>query len=372
MNKVAFENVFVDDTRNVAKIPRNEYSQYGIIPIVDQGKEYISGYSNDEQKNKITGERIIFGDHTRIIKYVNFNCYIGADGVKVLKIKKENINYKYMYYYLKNSYIPNTGYNRHYKWLKELIFNIPLKEEQNKIVSELDKVQEIIDLREKQIQRLDELIKSQFVEMFGEPFDKGKWIVNRLGDITVSISDGSNVDTKYYENNGEVLFLRIQNVWHNEFRLDDSVYITDEVNRLYKDTSLLNGDILISKIGRSYTKDSSLGRVSIYRGKDNKANYSNNVMRIRLKDDYNSEFVNVLLNLDDYQKFIKRESKGGTDKRALSKRIIESFPIINPPMDLQIKFIEFVKLIDKQKFEIQKSLEEVEKLQESLMNKYFG
>ena len=230
----------------------------------------------------------------------------------------------------------------------------------------------MIDIRKKQIEELDKLIKSQFVGMFGTPFNNDKWEIKKLGDIANSITDGSNVDTKYYKGGGEVLFLRIQNVWRNEFRLEDLVYISKEVNKKYFDTSLHTGDLLISKIGRYYTKDSSLGRVSIYRGENDMANYSNNVMRIRLKPEYNSEFINIVLNLDDYQQHIRRESKGGTDKRALSKKIIENFPIINPPIEIQIKYIEFVKLIDKQKFEIQKSLEETQKLQESLMNKYFG
>lgn len=67
---------------------------------------------------------------------------------------------------------------------------------------------------------------------------------------------------------------------------------------------------MIAKIGRYYTKDSSLGRVSVYRGENDRANYSNNIMRVRLNDSLNSEFVNILLNLDDYQSYIKRTSKG--------------------------------------------------------------
>ena len=186
------------------------------------------------------------------------------------------------------------------------------------------------------------------------------------------ISDGNNIETKYYQETGDVLFLRIQNVWRNEFRLEDSVYVSKEVNDMYLDTSLHTGDILISKIGRYYTKDSSLGRVSLYRGENDKANYSNNIMRIRLKPEYNSEFVNIVLNLEDYQQHIRRESKGGTDKRALSKKIIENFEIINPPIKLQNEYVEKVKLIDKQKFEIEKSLKEMEELYDSLMEEYFG
>ena len=208
--------------------------------------------------------------------------------------------------------------------------------------------------------------------MFGTPFDTTRWSVKKLKELSESMVDGSNVNPDYYESTGEVLFLRIQNVWRNEFRLDDSVYIPSEINKTrYYDTSLKKGDLLITKIGRYYTKDSSLGRVSVYLGEDDCANYSNNIMRVRLKDTMNSEFINVLLNLDEYQSFIKRTSKGGTDKRALSKSLIGSYPIIIPPKALQDDFVSFVKQIDKSKVAVQKSLDETQLLFDSLMQEYF-
>lgn len=296
-------------------------------------------------------------------------------------IVTEKLEKRYLYFLLQSplfeKFILNNAFgcaqpNISSKQIEEFEFYNYDNIEQIEIANQLDKVQEIIDFRKKQIQELDELIKSQFVELFGSPFCNEKWEIKKIGNMAEIISDGNNIETKYYQETGDVLFLRIQNVWRNEFRLDDSVYVSKEVNDMYLDTSLHTGDILISKIGRYYTKDSSLGRVSLYRGENDKANYSNNIMRIRLKPEYNSEFVNIVLNLEDYQQHIRRESKGGTDKRALSKKIIENFEIINPPIKLQNEYVEKVKLIDKQKSEIQKSLEETQKLQESLMNKYFG
>ena len=244
---------------------------------------------------------------------------------------------------------------------------------QDEIVAILNKCKFVIESRKQELDALDDLIKARFVEMFGSPFDTTKWTVKELKDVTESMVDGSNVNPDYYEAKGEVLFLRIQNVWRNEFRLDDSVYITQEINqKYYYDTSLRTGDLLITKIGRYYTKDSSLGRVSVYRGEDDCANYSNNIMRVRLNNSMNSEFVNALLNLDDYQSFIKRTSKGGTDKRALSKSLIGSYPIIIPPRALQDEFVSFVEQVDKSKVAVQKALDETQLLFDSLMQKYFG
>ena len=95
-------------------------------------------------------------------------------------------------------------------------------------------------------------------------------------------------------------------------------------------------------------------------------------MRVRINGSMNSEFVNVLLNLEDYQTFIKRTSKGGTDKRALSKSLIGSYPIIMPPKELQDEFADFIKQVDKSKVVVQKALDEAQLLFDSLMQQYFG
>ena len=112
---------------------------------------------------------VIFGDHTRVIKYVDEPFFLGADGVKVLRSKDKNANYKYLYYALKNAKIPNTGYNRHFKWLKEVQINYPDSNKQAEIVDVLDRVSDVISKREAELQALDSLIKARFVEMFGDP-----------------------------------------------------------------------------------------------------------------------------------------------------------------------------------------------------------
>lgn len=291
--------------------------------------------------------------------------------------QKEVLRIGYFYYFMKNvkmqnlaesTTVPSVRKSR----LEELEIEVPSVAEQEVIEEKLDKASTIIRERTRELTVLDSLIKARFVEMFGEPFSRPLWPVKVIDDIAISIMDGSNVDKKLYRQQGDVLFLRIQNVWRNEFRLDDSVYISSEDNHSYADTSLHYGDLLMTKIGRHYTKDSSLGRVSVYLGEDNKANYSNNIMRIRFNDEVLSEFVNALLNLDDYQEYIKKTSLGGTDKRALSKKLIGSYPIIIPSRDMQENFVEFVHQVDKSRFAVQKALDETKVLFDSLMQEYFG
>ena len=309
------------------------------------------------------------------------NITVASTGFCILDCK-ENVNNRFIFNFCKSkAFIDDmvsqaTGAS--YPAVSDKIVRSALVpnysyEEQCQISEVLDRVSAVIDNRKAELSALDDLIKARFVEMFGSPFDTNKWTVKELKDVSESMVDGSNVNPDYYEAKGAVLFLRIQNVWRNEFRLDDSVYITQEINqKYYYDTSLRTGDLLITKIGRYYTKDSSLGRVSVYRGENDCANYSNNIMRVRLSNSMNSEFVNALLNLDDYQSFIKRTSKGGTDKRALSKSLIGSYPIIIPPRALQDEFVAFVEQVDKSKVAVQKALDETQLLFDSLMQKYFG
>ena len=291
--------------------------------------------------------------------------------------RKELLRIKYFYYfmcrlqmekYAEATAVPSVRKSR----LEQIYIEIPSIDEQIHIEKMFDTISSIIKARQRQLLTLDTLIKARFVEMFGDPIRGTSFEVKKLRDVSESISDGSNVDKKYYRSSGDVLFLRIQNVWFNEFRLEDSAFISDEVNQQYYDTSLNHGDLLITKIGRFYTPDSSLGRVSVYLGKDDKANYSNNIMRVRLTQNVHYEFINALMNLDDYNKYIRRVSVGGTDKRALSKSIIGDLPIVVPPFDMQMVFVEFVHQIDRSKIIIQKAFEETQLLFDSLMQKYFG
>lgn len=300
---------------------------------------------------------------------------------KVLKPKVTNI--KYFMWFLKSSLFKmqlsrlitgSAQLNFGPSHLKKIKIDMPIKSEQDNIVNKLDKVQEIIDLRKKQIEKLDDLIKSKFVEMFGNPIlNEKKWKVIRLKDLSNKVMSGNTPKggEKSYVKNG-IAFYRSQNVWKNKLELDDIVYIDEETHNRMKKSSLKHNDLLITKTGRINTENSSLGRTARYEGEDDKANINGHVYLVRLNKDVNNEFILRILISDAYREHIRSVCVGGIDKRQLNKEHIENFPIIYPPAVLQNKFVEFVKKIEKQKFITEKSLEETEKLRESLMNKYFG
>lgn len=179
-----FSEIFEDKTKYGTKLKTDEYEEQGKYLIVDQGQELIAGYTDKKEGFFSELPVIIFGDHTRILKYIDQPFYIGADGVKILRCKFQNANYKYLFYALKNVYIPNTGYNRHFKWLKQSSIKYPDSVTQNRIVKILDTVSSIIELQKKELDQLECLIKARFIEMFGDPIknDKG-WKQVKLMDL---------------------------------------------------------------------------------------------------------------------------------------------------------------------------------------------
>lgn len=160
----SFLEIFEDVTKLGTKIPTDEYLEKGKYPIIDQGQAYISGYRDEETGLFTDVPAIIFGDHTRVLKYIDMPCFLGADGVKLLKAKNNAANYRYLYYALCNAKIPNTGYNRHFKWLKRVDIPMPNVGKQNQVVSTLDKVILTIDLCNAILEKLDLIVKSRQVE----------------------------------------------------------------------------------------------------------------------------------------------------------------------------------------------------------------
>ena len=163
-----FNDIFVDDTKYGMKIPKEKYLSVGLYPVIDQSKEQIAGYTDESEGIYCDVPAIIFGDHTRIIKYIDVPFFLGADGTKLLNIKdKATFNCKYLYYALSNTRIPNTGYNRHFKWLKELSFDIPSIEKQREIADLMDIIVNLETLRKKQLEKLELLLKSRFYGEIG-------------------------------------------------------------------------------------------------------------------------------------------------------------------------------------------------------------
>lgn len=251
---------------------------------------------------------------------------------------------------------------------------VPSIQEQERIVAELDLLTGIIDKQKQQLKELDTLAQSIFYDMFGNPVENEKgWELKSLGDISVKISNGYNakLEEGTYKTEG-IMYFRCQNVWRNRFDYSDLVYIDEQTNAIMKSSSLKKNDFVITKIGRLFTENSSLGRVSLYEGEDDKANISGNLCFVRLKDGVCHKFILYILISEHFRDYVRNTTTGGIDKRALNCKQVASYNVILPPLELQKVFSEKVKAIESQKKSINRSLAESQKLFDYTMDKYFG
>ena len=300
---------------------------------------------------------------------------------KVLDEKQLRI--RYFMYYLKSQNFKEqlfrqiTGsaqLNYGPSHLKKMIIPLISLGKQDEIVACMDKVQNIIDMRQQELVYLDDLIKARFVEMFGDAVaNPMNWPVKKLKELSVQINSGNTPKggSENYVEEG-ITFFRSQNVWKDHLEMDDIAYIDAATHASMKKSSLKHGDILMTKTGRINTENSSLGRAALYDGEDDMANVNGHVYFIRLKDCVNNKFVLRILVSPEYRKLIRSVCVGGIDKRQLNKEHIEDFPIICPPSDMVDDYILFVEQVNKSKVAVQKALDETQLLFDSLMQKYFG
>ena len=131
---IQYKDVVKNISSKLFQILQTEIKDNGTYPVVSQSANYIEGYSDNIEKLYKSEESIIFGDHTRNVKYLNFPFIVGADGVKILQTK---LYCKYVYYftaYASDNLIEDKGYSRHYGQLSQLNIPIPPYKEQQRIV----------------------------------------------------------------------------------------------------------------------------------------------------------------------------------------------------------------------------------------------
>lgn len=340
----SFDEVFEDVTKLGVKIKTDEYHPIGKYQIIDQGQEAVAGYSDLEDGVFENVPAIVFGDHTRIVKYVDQLFFLGADGVKVLRSRFKDANYRYLYYALKSVKIPNTGYNRHFKWLKEAKIYYPNSEEQSKIVLILDGISSVIEHRQRQLQKLDELVKARFVELFGDPELNPRGLPV-LPWNAVFLTTTGKLDSNAMVENGRYPFFTCAK---ESYKIDSYAFDCEAL--------LLAGN-----------NAAGIYDVKHYKGKFN-AYQRTYVLRLM-----NEKWSYILFKrqLEDKLQYLQSQSKG-TNTRYLTLGILNELRFVVPPVAEQEQFAVFVEQTDKSKVAVQKALDEAQLLFDSLMQKYFG
>lgn len=229
----------------------------GRFPVVDQGQAFIAGYSDAE--NRVIRDElplVIFGDHTRCVKYVDFPFILGADGTKVLKPKEDQFDTKFFYYALLSLNIPNRGYNRHFTILKERTIPRPEMDEQRKIAAVLTQVQLAIEQQERLIALTTGLKKTLLHQLFtqglrGEPQKETEiglvpesWEVVPLGSL---IEDAPQVSMRT-DADREIEYIDVSSISREFFCIEStSSYVLKEApGRARK--KVKTGDVIFATV----------------------------------------------------------------------------------------------------------------------------
>lgn len=249
-----------------------------------------------------------------------------------------------------------------------LAFTIPLPslQEQQRILDVVHKAKGVIDIRKEQITELDILVKARFIEMFGDPvINSMSWAEELIGDSCFVTKLAGFEYTQYihYEDSGDVVMVKAQNVKNGKLNRKDLSYISNEVSNSLPRSQLAVGDIVMTYVG------ANIGDVAVIDG-EYKYHLAPNVAKIRPNaEKYNSVyFMYMLMFLNSY---IVGNS-ADTAKAALGMERIRKLKVFVPPIELQNQFTAFVEQTDKSKAEIQNALNELEILKKSLMQQYFG
>ena len=253
---------------------------------------------------------------------------------------------------------------------KELLgkeLSLPSLCEQRKIVSEFQKINKVIFIRKQQLSKLDELVKSRFIEMFGNLVIGDKICANKhkIGEIASVTKLAGFEFTKYiqYKEQGDIIMLRGLNCKKGHLVLDDIKWIDKETSDLLPRSKLYYGDILMTYAG-------TIGDVAMVDA-DDKYHLAPNVAKITLTDKmaYNPVFlIHLFMYTNDYiMTFASVVAQA-----SINMEKIRNFEYYFPSVEQQNAFATFVEQIEKSKFEIQKSLNQLETLKKALMQKYFG
>lgn len=335
-----FDSVFVDCSSGSKRLKKEDIFDSGDIPVIDQGQKPIAGYTNDtDALCNVELPAVIFGDHTRAFKYVDFPFAVGADGVKVLRPRNGD-DEKFLFYQCLSTDIEDNGYSRHFKFLKKKSFFIPEdKKEQKRIAAILDQADALRQSRRRAITRLNDLSQSIFYEMFGDPRTNLKGLpVEELGQI-IKVGSGDGL-TAENQNGGDypVYGGNGVNGWHDAYNVE-------------RDTIVI-------------------GRVGVYCGAvhvtDRKAWVTDNALIVKLKRDMNISYLSSALKYANLNQYAGRSSQP-----LVSGTRIYPVKIMVPDMNLQNQYEQRITKIKELDYIFNNDRDKIENLFLSLQQRAF-
>lgn len=369
----------IDKSGAFVKLKSKDYFENGAFPVVDQGDKFISGYVNDENL-LYQGELpvIIFGDHTRNVKFIDFPFAAGADGTKILK-PKSFYNPKFYHYYFKSLRVPDLGYSRHFSILKEIEFPLPSLAEQNRIVDKLDglftKLETIkismanipLLLKGFRQQVLIQAVTGKLTEEYKVSNNLDNWkktiLKNVCSRITVGFV-GKTVD-KYRETG--IPFLRSQNV--RAFKYDDKnlMYIDLDFHNQIKKSSISAGDVVIVRSGYPGTTCVIPKEIQI-------ANCSDILVLTTKLEALNPHFVAIFMNSEIGKEIVFQGKVGMAQQHFNTKKLQETtinLPTIKEQQEIVLRVESLFAKADAIELQYKSLKASIDNLPQALLHKAF-
>ena len=257
-------------------------------------------------------------------------------------------------------------------YILDIEIDLPNEEMQTNITKQFRQIDDMICYRNQQLLKYDELVKSRFIEMFGDPVINDKnWIIDTLGNYMTTLTDFSangsyellDSNVVMYDEPNYAIMVRTTDLESGD--LTSGVkYIDEAAYKLLDKSKLFGGELIMNKIG-------SAGKIYIMPHIDQPASLGRNAFMFRFDERLNMKYLYFLLSSDYGTNEIQQYVRGAVTK-TITKDSTRAIKIIVPPIDLQNQFATFVEQTDKLKFEIKEALEKLEILKKSLMQQYFG
>ena len=343
----SFENC----TDSKKKIHKKKYLQNGEIAVVDQGQELIGGYTNDREM-AFTGNLpiVIFGDHTRCVKYIDFPFAQGADGVKVLK-PKSFFNPKAFYYAFQSIDIPNMGYRRHFPLLAQYAMPVPPISEQQRIVNRIESLCSKLDETKQKAQNardgfeirkaaiLHKAFTGELTAQWRKEHGIGieSWKNSTVGRVCYEVKVGIVIKpSQYYtdEKHGIPAF-RSANVRENHIDDFDWVYLNQECMERNTRSIVHTGDVLVVRSGNP-------GTACVVSGKFDGYNAIDILIAVPNHSQVSSEFLCAYTNSPFGKRLISKNKRG----MALAHFNVKGYSGLPIRVPLLQEQTEIVRLLD--------------------------
>ena len=361
-------------TKKKSSIPKRDYQESGEFPVIDQGASFIAGWT-DLAESVISDNLpvVIFGDHTRVFKYVDFPFALGADGTKLLHVNDDIFAPRFFYYALSNLNVPNKGYNRHYRYLREFSVVCPPLPEQRAIAHILQTIQEAKSTHQREIALERERKAALMDYLFSHGTKREPRKQTEIGEIpesweTVDLGKAAVFtkkprDLRYSEYN-EIPFVPMELVPIAKLFFQEFILKTND--ELKSGTYFEPGDILLPKITPSFEN----GKQCIIKELPTPFGIATTeVIPIREVEGVSDiSYLFYYLLLPNVRISLAGKMQGTTGRQRLSKDALVNLQIPLPPLPEQRAIANVFQAIDEKTAALEKEVEYLDELFHAMLD----